>query len=32
MRIGIFLQDLIDDVTSAKRTLAVQKLIGIRKP
>ena len=32
MRIDIFLQDLIDDVTSAKRTLAVQKLIGIRKP
>ena len=32
MRIDIFLQDLIDDVTNAKRTLAVQKLIGIRKP
>lgn len=32
MRIDIFLQDLIDEVTSAKRTLAVQKLIGIRKP
>lgn len=32
MRIDIFLQDLIDEVTSAKRTLAVQKIIGIRKP
>ena len=32
MRIDLFIQDLIDEITSAKRTLAVQKLIGRRKP
>ena len=32
MRIEIFLQDLIDEVTNAKRTLAIQKIIGNRKP